>query len=174
MKFSREDRLALLNSEVYQEYEAAEVKKLAQTTPVLDKAKLQQVAEDTIKKTLSGNATDDDVEFEEHWEDEHEKICDNIKKLDDHVLFELYSMFLDELKDRDIDLKEYEEKFKKEELEEIDTEETGEEEAEEEEMEEVFAFVRDSLVKLAEKAAEKGSVESAYMIERTISELFDK
>lgn len=119
----------------------------------------QQAIRDGIAKALSNKADD--------WSEEHEEIKENIKNLDDHVLFEFCKMFQEEIKARGLDTEEYEEAFEEEEV-----AETAEDEAaEEEELKEVMAYVKVALTKLAESCADDGEVESAYLIERTLDRL---
>jgi hypothetical protein len=160
MSISKEDRAALLDSEVFRELEKL-TKKAQQTLAdkIVQSPSAQQAIRDGIAKALENRADD--------MEDEHEDIKANIKKLDNHVLIEFCKMFDDEIKMRGLDKDEY-----KEEFEEKEEEETPEDkEKEEEEMEEVFAHVVKVLTKLANKSADEGNTEAAYLIERTIQKI---
>lgn len=160
MSMSDEDRKALLSSEVYRELE--KLTRQAQQSlsdKIVQSPSAQAAIRDGIAKALENKADD--------WEDEHEGIKSNIKKLDDHVLFEFSKMFDDELKLRGLDGKDYVKEF-----DETEDNETDEDEAEEEEeMKEVFAYVKKTLVRLAEKAVNDNNIEAAYMIERCIDKL---
>lgn len=160
---SREDRLALLDSEVYQELELAERQKIAQTLSdkIVNSPTAQKAISDGITKALTNQ--DDDGAMEAV----HDDIKSGIKKLTDHELFEMFTFFADELELRGIDAKDYEKTYEDEE-----EEETPEDEVEEEkDMEAVFAFVKSSLTKLAYSAADKGNTEAAYLIERCLQRL---
>lgn len=156
---TREDRLALLNSEIYQELEAAAQKKVAQTLSdkIVSSPGAQQAIRDGITKALENK--DDDGE--------HDALLSGIKKLDDHELFEMFRMFADELEARGIDAEEYEKQFDEEEEEET----IEDEEEEHDDMEDVLAFVKSSLTKLAYSAADKGNTEAAYLIERCLQKI---
>lgn len=96
---SREDRLALLNSEIYQELEQAERIKQAQTLSdkIVNSPGAQKAISDGITRALENK--DDDGEMESV----HDAIKTGISKLDDHELFEMFKMFADELGGRGID-----------------------------------------------------------------------
>ena len=160
---SREDRLALLNSEVYQELELAEIQKQAQTLSdkIVQSPTAQQAIRDGIAKALENK--DDDGEMESV----HDELKEHIGKLDDHELFEMFKMFADELESRGINAEEYEQEFEEEEAEES----MEDEEEEQKDMEQVMAFVVSSLTKLAHSAADKGETEAAYIIERFIQKI---
>ena len=156
MSMSREDRLALLNSEVFQELEMAERRKLAQSLSdkIIQSPTAQKAISDGITKALS--KADDGME-------EHHEVRANIKKLDDHLLVEFCQMFQDEIDARDLDVKDFEKK---------EDEETEEdEEAEDEKMEDVFAYVKSSLTRLAYSAADSGNTEAAHLIERFLQKI---
>lgn len=158
---SREDRLALLDSEVFQELERAEKLKQAQSLSdkIVNSPTAQKAISDGITRALENTADD--------AEEEHEKIKADIAKLDDHVLLEFYKMFAKEVHGRDLDTEDAEEEY-----EETEDEETDEDEKkEEEEMENVFAFVKSSLTKLAYSAADSGDTEAAYLIERFVQKI---
>lgn len=160
---SREDRLALLTSEVYQELEAAERQKIAQTLSdkIVNSPVAQKAISDGITHALENK--DDDGEMESA----HKAIKDGIQKLSDHELFEMSKFFTDELEARGIDPKSYEEQYEDEEA-----EETPEDEAKEEkDMEDILAFVKSSLTKLAYNAADKGNTVAAYLIERCLQKI---
>lgn len=162
-KLSIEDRLALLNSEVFQELEAAEVKKQAQQSlsdKIVNSPSAQKAITDGITKALENS--DDDGQIAEH-----EGIREHIKNLNDHVLFEFYKMFDAEVEARGLDDIGYEKEFEDEELE----EDKSDEDKEEKDMEEVFAYVKSALTKLAHKAADSDNTEAAYIIERAIDRL---
>lgn len=160
---SREDRLALLNSEVFQELERADFIKQAQSLSdkIVNSPTAQKAISDGITHALENK--DDDGEMESV----HDELKVHLKKLTDHELFEMFSWFADELEARGIDPKEYEKQFEDEE-----EEETPEDEMEEEQdMEAVLAFIKSSLTKLAHNAADKGNTQAAYLIERTIQKI---
>jgi len=169
---SKEDKQALLNSEVYQELEAAELVKHAQLQTLVKTAQTladkivtsptaQQAIRDGIAKALENK--DDDGEMESV----HDAISAGIKKLPDHELYEMCKMFQDEIDARGLDTEAYEKEFEDEEAEET----SGDEEKEEEVMEDVLAFVKSSLTKLAYSAADKGNTEAAYLIERCLQRI---
>jgi len=162
-EMSREDRLALLNSEVYQELEQAERVKQAQTLSdkIVNSPTTQKAISDGIAKALENK--DDDGEMESI----HNELKEHITKLTDHELFEMFTFFANELEARGIDADEYEKQFEDEEA-----EESPEDEIEEEQdMEDVLAFVKSTLTTLAYSAADKGNTEAAYLIERTIQKI---
>ncbi len=161
-KLSRADRLALFDSEVYQELEASEIVRQAQSLSdkIVQSPSAQKAISDGITKALE-NSDDDGVMVE------HEKIKEHIKKLNDHVLFEFYKMFDEEVEARDLEEPGYEKEFEEEEEHEDEKDETKEED----EMAEVFAYVKSALTKLANAAADKNETEAAYLIERTIDSL---
>lgn len=158
-KMSHEDRMAYLDSEVFQELE--KLTKAAQATlsdKIVQSPTAQQAIRDGITRALENKADDDD---------EHEDVRDGIKKLDDHMLFEFFKMFAEELKSRGIDAENYEEKFEEDEAEETEEDE----EKEDEEMAEVVAYVKSALTNLAYKAADDSNTEAAYLIERCIQKI---
>lgn len=163
-KMSNEDRLALLDSEVYQNFEQVQLRKYAQTLSdkIVNSPTAQKAISDGIAKALSTNS-DDDGEMESV----HDELKSHMKKLTDHELFEMFTFFTDELEARGIDPDKFGKEFEDEEA-----EESPEDEMEEEaDMEAVFAFVKSTLTKLAYSAADKGNTEAAYLIERTIQKL---
>lgn len=170
---SREDRLALLNSEVYQELEQAERIKQAQTTQqTVDKAvgdavkspqvsqQVGQAVADGVKKIMN---SDDDGEMESV----HDELKGHLSNLSDHELFEMAKMFQVEVDARGLNTADFEKEFEDEEEEESPEDEMDEET----DMEAVLAFVKSSLTKLAYRAADKGNTEAAYLIERTIQKI---
>lgn len=161
---SREDRLALLDSEVYQELEQAERVKQAQTLSdkIVNSPTTQKAISDGIAKALTTNS-DDDGEMESV----HDELKGHLKKLTDHELFEMAKLFQDEVDARGLDTPDYEEQFEDEEAEESPEDEMDEEQ----DMEDVLAFVKSTLTKLAYSAADKGNTEAAYLIERTIQKI---
>jgi hypothetical protein len=162
-EMSREDRLALLDSEVYQELEIAERRKQAQSLAdkIVTSPTAQTAIRDGIAKALENK--DDDGEMESI----HGTIKDSIKKLNDHELYEMCKMFKNEVDARGLDTEKYENEFENEEVEET----IIDEEEEEKDMEDVLAFVKSSLTKLAYNAADKGNTEAAYLIERCLQKL---
>ena len=171
-KMSREDRLSLLDSEVYQELETAEIAKHAQLQRLVKTAQslsdkiitspvAQKAISDGIAKALENK--DDDGKMESV----HNELKSHMTKLTDHELFEMFKMFADELEARGIDAGEYEKQFEDEEAEEIEEDEV----VEEKDMEDVLAFVKSSLTKLAYSAADKGNTEAAYLIERCLQKI---
>jgi hypothetical protein len=163
MSMSREDRLALLNSEVYQELEMAERRKIAQSLSdkIIQSPTAQKAISDGITKALE-NKDDDGA-----MESVHAGLKTNIAKLPDHELVEMFKMFQDEVNDRGLDTEKAEEEFAEEEKEET----KEDEEAEEEEMEDVLAYVKSSLTRLAYSAADSGNTEAAYLIERFLQKI---
>lgn len=157
---SRMDRMALLNSEVYQELENAEINKIAQSLSdkIVNSPGAQQAISNGITKALENN--DDDGKME----DVHKEIKNHITKLNDHELYEMSKIFTDALDARGIAPKNFEKEFENEEGEETKADENKEEE----DMEHVFAFVKASLTKIAENAADNGNTQAAYAIERFI------
>lgn len=162
-KMSREDRLALLNSEVFQELEKAERIKQAQSLSdkIVNSPTTQKAISDGIAKALESKGDDGEMESV------HDELKNNIAKLPDHELFEVFKMFAEEVETRGLDSAEFEKEFEDEEAEETPEDEKKEEEV----MEEVFAFVKSSLTKLAYSAADKGETEAAYIIERFIQKI---
>jgi hypothetical protein len=161
-KLHRADRLALLDSEVFQELEAAEIRKQAQSLSdkIIQSPTAQKAISDGITKALTNSADDTDEGY-------HEEIKTNLKKLPDHVLYEFYKMFDDEVEARGLDAADYEEEFEAEE----EIEDEADEEKEDEEIEEVFAYVKSALTKIAHSAADNNDTEAAYLIERAIGRL---
>lgn len=162
-KMSAEDKLALLDSEVYQNFEQAQLRKYAQSLSdkIVNSPTAQKAISDGIAKALENK--DDDGEMEAV----HDELKEHMKKLTDHELFEMFTFFADELEARGINADEYEKQFEDEEA-----EESPEDEMEEEQdMEAVLAFVKSTLTKLAYSAADKGNTEAAYLIERTIQKI---
>lgn len=162
-KMSNEDRLALLDSEVYQNFEQLQLRKYAQdlSDKIVNSPSAQKAISDGITKALENS--DDDGEMETV----HNDIKNGLKKLTDHELFEMFTFFADELQTRGLDTKSYEKTYEDEEA-----EESPEDEIEEEQdMEAILAFVKSSLTKLAYSAADKGNTEAAYLIERTIQKI---
>lgn len=164
-KMDRMDKLALLDSEIFQELEQATRKKQAQsfTEKALQTPAGQKAITDGVTKALSQNQAND-------GKMNHEEIKTQMKKLTDHELFEVAKMFNDEVEARGLDSDEYEKEFDEEE--ELETEE--DEEKEDEELGEVFAYVKSSLVKLARNSADSGNTEAAYLIERFVQKISSK
>ncbi len=162
-KMSREDRLALLNSEVFQELEMAERVKQAQSfeDKIITSPTGQKAISDGIAKALDNK--DDDGALESV----HDELKGHMEKLTDHELFELFKMFADAVDARGLDTAGFEKEFEDEEAEET----PKDEEKEEEDMEDVFAFVKSSLTKLAHSAADKGNTDAAYLIERFVQKI---
>jgi hypothetical protein len=169
---SKEDKRALMDSEVYQELEAAELVRHSQLQSLVKTAQTladkivtsptaQQAIRDGIAKALENK--DDDGEMEAV----HDAIKAGIKKLSDHELFEMCKLFDGEVSARGLDTEKYEEEFEDEEAEET----MEDEKKEEKDMEDIFAFVKSSLTKLAYSAADKGNTEAAYLIERCLQKI---
>lgn len=158
---SREDRLALLNSEVFQELELAERVKQAQdlSDKIVNSPTAQKAISDGITKALENK--DDDGEYD------HEELKGNMKKLTDHELFEISKMFVAELKSRGISAKDFEDEYEEEE----DEETEADEEKEDEDFKDIFSYVTASLNHLANSAADSGNTEAAYLIERFIQKI---
>lgn len=170
---SNEDKSALLDSEVYQEMEAAELVKYAQVQrlvkyadsladKIVQSPTTQKAIIDGVAKALDPSKADDG-----EMESVHDELRGHIAKLPDHELFEMCKLFEDEVDTRGLDSKEYEKKFEDEEAEET----MEDEEKEEDDMEAVVAFVKSSLTKLAYSAADKGNTEAAYLIERCLQKI---
>jgi hypothetical protein len=163
-KMSNEDRSALLDSEVYQNFEQLQLRKYAQnlSDKIVNSPSAQKAISDGIAKALTTNSEDDGK-----MESVHDELKSHLKKLTDHELFEMSDFFADELKARGIDAGEYEKTYEDEEA-----GESPEDEIEEEQdMESVLAFVKSSLTKLAYSAADKGNTEAAYLIERCLQRI---
>lgn len=155
-RMSIEDKLALFDSEVYQELERSEIRKRAQTLSdkIVQSPVAQKAITDGITKALENSADDGD---------ELEKIKADVEKLDDEVLIEFFKMFSAELEVRDIDPDTLE---KEDELE-VNPEEN-------EETVQILAYVKASLNKIAASCIEKNNTEAAYLVERTIQSIFNK
>jgi hypothetical protein len=162
-KISDEDELALADSEVYQNYERAQLRKHAQSLSdkIVNSPVAAKAISDGITHALENKDDDGGMELV------HDELKGHMTKLSDHELFEMFKMFADELEARGINADEYEKKFEDEEAEETEEDE----EAEEEDMEDVIAFVKSSLTKLAYSAADKGNTEAAYLIERCLQKI---
>ncbi len=161
-KISRKDKMSLLDSEIFQELEAATMRKQAQSLSdkIVNSPIAQKAISDGITKALENK--DDDGQIVEH-----EGIREHIKNLNDHVLFEFYKMFDEEVEARGLDDTDYEKEFAVEEKD----EDEADEDKEEEDMEEVFAYVKATLTKIAHSAADNGNTEGAYLIERMIQKI---
>ena len=163
-KLSREDMRALLDSEVYQELEAAAIRKQAQSTGNVDLSKDPKIqsAVSTLANKIQNipvSAADD--------KDAHAEIRAHMKKLNDHDVFELYKMFDDEVEARGLDNLDFEKEFEDEEM----NEDESDEKKEEDDMEEIFAYVKSTLTKIANNAADNNDTEGAYIVERAIQRL---
>lgn len=160
-KMSREDRLALLDSEVFQELEKAERIKQAQTLSdkIVQSPSAQQAIRDGIAKALENK--DDDGKMD------HTGLQDDIDKLTDHELTELSNMFVDAVEKRDLNSEDFMKQFEDEEK----LESKEDKEVEDDDMSEVFAYVKSSLTKMAHSAADNGNTEAAYLIERYIQKI---
>lgn len=159
-KLSREDHAALQNSVVYQELEAAEVIKQAQTLAdkIVNSPSAQTAISEGIRKALENK--DDDGE--------HTELKGALEKLDDHGLVEVFTIIKDAMNARGLDPAMY---YEEEQKEKEEGHEEGDEAKEEHEMAEVLAYVKASLSTLADKAIDEGNTECAYLIERTLQQI---
>lgn len=148
---NRADKLALDNSEVYQELELL-VKRAQETLSkdLANKPEATQALTDGIKKALEGAADDAVLEVD---------LSALVAGLSDEELIELCEVCDAEAEKRDLVAVEGSE-------DEVEAEEDDSADAAD-----MLAYVKSSLTYLAQSAAESGDTEAAYAIERVIQKI---